>query len=296
MADGGYAAARESVEISWAAPIEGAPKGVGTFWAYFPTTSGTTLSGIVNAPWKLADDRESLLPGAFNDELLTGVLPSLVGDALASIHRPWRPTAVLDVLPARGKEARNHADDVLNEPVMKAVSEGQCVPTLGGTLRHPTRVRLHPEGLTPEELELWASACPDPEAWTSHAVVSSEHRAKVLRLLRFHSREAVSLKQWVEHLVKEPGVEGSAAAVRLVASLMGRLPEARDELAKARVSSSRTGPSTPAVEVRSSCPDPPHSPDGSSSTRSSPRTPRSSWPSIAWESRSSTTPVSCVAS
>jgi superfamily II DNA or RNA helicase len=235
MEDGGYAAARESVEISWAAPIEGAPKGVGTFWAYFPTTSGTTLSGIINAPWKLADDRESLLPGAFNDELLTSVLPSLVGDALASIHRPSRPTAVLDVLPARGKEHRNHADDVLNEPVMKAVSEGQCVPTLGGTLRHPTRVRLHPEGLTPEELELWASACPDPEAWTSHAVVSSEHRAKVLRLLRFHNREAVSLKQWVEHLVKEPRIEGSAAAVRLVASMTGRLPEARDELAKARV-------------------------------------------------------------
>jgi superfamily II DNA or RNA helicase len=235
MEDGGYAAARESVEISWAAPIEGAPKGVGTFWAYFPTASETTLSGIVNAPWKLADDRESLLPGAFNDELLTGVLPNLVGDALASVHRPGRPTAVLDVLPARGKEARNHADDVLNEPVMRAVSERQCIPTLGDTLRHPTRVRLHPEGLTPQELELWASACPDPEAWASHAVVSNEHRAKVLRLLRFHNREAVSLKQWVEHLVKEPSVEGSAAAVRLVASLLGHLPEARDELGRARV-------------------------------------------------------------
>ena len=93
LADGGYSAARESVEVAWAAPLEGAPKGVGTFWAYFPTSSGTTLSGIVNAPWKLADDRESLLPGPFNDEILTTVLPKLVGEALSSLHRPDRPTA-----------------------------------------------------------------------------------------------------------------------------------------------------------------------------------------------------------
>lgn len=237
LADGGYAAARESVEVSWAAPVEGAPKGVGTFWAYFPTTSGTTLSGIVNAPWKLADDRESLLAGAFNDELLTRVLPPLVGEALASIHRPDRPTVVLDVLPARGKEARNHADDVLNEPVMRAVSDRQCIPTLGGGLRHPTRVRIHPEGLEAEELELWAEACPDPDGWASHAITSNEHRSKALRLLRFHNRDVVSLKEWVEWLVREPTVEASGVAVRLVSMLLGRMrdPEAAAALTKARV-------------------------------------------------------------
>ena len=236
--DGGYSAARESVEISWAAPLEGAPKGIGRFWAYFPTASLTTLSGIVNAPWKLADDRESLLAGEFNEELLSEVLPKLVGDALASIHRPDKPTAVLDVMPARGKEWRNWADNLLNEPVMRAISERQCIPTLAGGLRHPTRVKLHPEGLTQDELELWASVCPDPDAWVSHAVLSNEHRSKVERLLGYHRRDAVTLRQWVEHLVKDPTEEGSAAAVRLVASLIGRLRDRTDlvaELKKARV-------------------------------------------------------------
>lgn len=237
LKDGGYAAAREAVQVTWAAPVEGAPKGVGTFWAYFPTTSGTTLSGIVNAPWKLADDRESLLEGDFNDELLTRVLPRLVGGALASIHRPDRPAAVLDVLPARGKERRNHADDVLNEPVMKAVSDKQCIPTLAGALRHPTRVRLHPDGLEPEELALWADACPDPEGWASHAITSTEHRSKALRLMRFHNREAASLRDWLEHLVKDSSVDGSAAAVRIVASLLSRLHDREqvEELRRARV-------------------------------------------------------------
>lgn len=236
--DGGYSAARENVEISWAAPLEGAPKGIGRFWAYFPTASLTTLSGIVNAPWKLADDRESLLAGEFNEELLTEVLPKLVGDALASIHRADKPTAVLDVMPARGKEWRNWADNLLNEPVMRAISERQSIPTLAGGLRHPTRVKLHPEGLTQDELGLWASACPDPDSWVSHAVLSNEHRSKVERLLAYHRRDAVTLRQWVEHLVKEPTEEGSAAAVRLVASLIGRLRDRTDlvaELKKARV-------------------------------------------------------------
>ena len=69
---------------------------------------------------------------------------------------------------------------------MRAVSERQCIPTLGGGLRHPTRVRLHPEGLTPDELAIWASACPDPDNWTSHAVMSNEHRSKVTRLMGYH--------------------------------------------------------------------------------------------------------------
>ncbi|GAA3694552.1 hypothetical protein GCM10022399_08910 [Terrabacter ginsenosidimutans] len=238
LADGGYSAARESVEISWAAPLEGAPKGVGRFWAYFPTISMTTLSGIVNAPWKLADDRESLLSGDFNEELLTEVLPKLVGEALSAIHRPAKPTGVLDVLPARGKEARSTGDDLLNEPVMRAVSDRQCLPAMDGGLRHPSRVRLHPEGLTQEELNLWASVCPDPEWWVSHAVVSAEHRSKVLRLLAYHQRDAVTLKQWVEHLLKEPTPQASAVAVRLVASLVARQhgdPTQVDELKRARV-------------------------------------------------------------
>ena len=40
----------------------------------------------------------------------------------------------------------------------------------------------------------------------------------------YHNRDAVTLRQWVEHLVKEPTVEGSAAAVKLVAALITRMP------------------------------------------------------------------------
>ena len=235
LLDGGYQAARESVEISWAAPLQGAPRGVGTFWAYFPTAELTTLSGIVNGAWKLADDRESLLPGPFNDEILTEVLPRLVVSALPRLCRPDRPAVVIDVLPARGREARGHADDVINQPIMTAVSETQCVPNMLGDLRHPRRINLHPEVVDADELTLWGTVCPDPENWAHPSLGNQERRAKVVRLLGFHQRSAKTLKEWAEHLVKESSVEGSAVAVRLLAALIRRKPELASELTSARV-------------------------------------------------------------
>ena len=235
LADGGYQAARESVDMTWAAPVEGARVGVGAFWAYFPTSSFTTLSGIVNAPWKLADDRESLLAGPFNDEMLTEVLPSLISQALPRIHRRERPAAVIDVLPARGKEPRSPADGVINRPVYEAVSKAACIPSLADTLRHPTKVRLHPDGLDPDELELWRSVCRDPEWWVHHSIASNERRSKVLRLMGLYQRTEVTVKEWLEHLVRDGSVEGSAVAVRLVARLSSRRPEWRQTLATARV-------------------------------------------------------------
>lgn len=235
LQDGGYHAARTTLEISWAAPLEGAPMGVGAFWAFFPTTSYTTLSGIVNAPWKLAEDRESLLRGPFNNELLTRVLPPLVADSLKELYRPERPGAIVDALPARGKESRSVADDAINEPVMRAVAEVGCIPTMGDTLGSAKRVLLHPEGLQTAELELWATACPEPKKWVHHALSTTERRSKVTRLLRYHNRAAVSHRQWLEGLVEKPTVEGSGVAVRLLDALIRRLPHERDELLKARV-------------------------------------------------------------
>lgn len=77
LEDAGELAHRESITVWWAAPLQSRSQ-LGRFWAFFPTEDRTTLSGIVNAPWKTGDDRRNLLPGAFNEEILTEVLPSLI--------------------------------------------------------------------------------------------------------------------------------------------------------------------------------------------------------------------------
>ena len=83
--DAGELADREDVPIAWAVPTSGQLR-EGAFWAFFPTESRTTLSGILNAPWKTNEDRQNLLPGAFNVELLDAAanmiaeaIPSFVG-------------------------------------------------------------------------------------------------------------------------------------------------------------------------------------------------------------------------
>lgn len=236
LLDGGYQAARNSVDISWAAPVEGFTQKIGAFWAYFPTGELATLSGIVNAPWKLADDRESLLAGTFNDELLIEVLPSLISSALPKICGSERPGTVIDVLPARGKESRGHADKVINDPIMRKVAKNPCIPNLKAELRHPTRVKFYPSDLEAEDLEMWISVCPDPENWAHESLYdNAERRAKVDRLMGLHNRARVSMREWLEHLAKHPSVERSAVAVQLVARLLERMPGLRDELRSAKV-------------------------------------------------------------
>lgn len=238
--DGGYQASRESVDMQWAVPLEGAIRGVGSFWAYFPTDDLTTLSGIVNAPWKLADDRASLLGGAFNDELLTTVLPSLVVEALPLLSPIDKPGVVIDVLPARGKESRSPADDLINDPIMRTVADAASIPTMAGTLARPARVSLQPDGLDADDLALWAQACPDPQNWVHVDVAAQrERRPKVARLMAYKDRTAEDLRDWIEHLVKTSPedrlVEASGVAVRLVAQLAAKYPQRRSELLSARV-------------------------------------------------------------
>ena len=58
----------EEVPISWAAPIDRL-NDPGRFWAFFPTTTTSLLSGILNAPWKTNEDRQNLLPGVYNGRI-----------------------------------------------------------------------------------------------------------------------------------------------------------------------------------------------------------------------------------
>ena len=107
-ADAGDIAGREVVPVIWAVKREGA-RGRGLFWAFFPTEVRTTLSGIINAPWKTNEDRQNLLRGGFNEELM-GVVAGLVVDNLEGLQSPDDPGRLFDILPARGREAPSWAD------------------------------------------------------------------------------------------------------------------------------------------------------------------------------------------
>ena len=59
--DAGAMAERERIPLVWAVPTRRGRRG--EFWAFFPTLDQTTLSGVVNAPWKLNEDRTRIIEG-----------------------------------------------------------------------------------------------------------------------------------------------------------------------------------------------------------------------------------------
>ena len=222
LKDAGELAHRERITVAWAVPLSGA-NALGQLWAFFPTQDRTTLSGIVNAPWKLSDDRRNLLPGAFNEEILTEVLPAIIAAEWPKLHNAQDPAWALDLLPARGREERSWADDQMNRPIIDKIRGIPSLPDVEGTLRAPKTLHIHPRGLAAPELDTWLSLRPAPNGWVHHSIDSNnERRAKAERLLDSGDEAALATPaEWAEALVEEPSSAASAIAIEVV-RLLGR--------------------------------------------------------------------------
>lgn len=226
--EAGHVAARKAVDVQYAVQFPPS-KGDGTFWAYFPTEYRTTLSGIVNAPWKLSDDRRHLLDSVFNRELLH-VLPEVVGEALARFGGTQDPVTILDALPSRGgelgaKEARNWADEEINRPIFEHMRSRPCLLSASGKMRRPQDLKWLGDLGVDNWLNQWAITPGAPLAeWVHPSAYSvEERRLKVSRLMGMGARideSATGLGKWLEALVHPGQVAGSAHAIKLAAQLI----------------------------------------------------------------------------
>lgn len=237
LADAGELARREVVHVTWAVPRTGGRRQDGQFWAYFPTEDRSTLAGIVNAPWKLSEDRRRLLDGAFNKELLTEVLPSMVSSVWHRIHDSRHPQRILDVLPGRGKEMRSWADQVLNEPVFQALRRTPSLPDTSGRLKPPRDLLMHPSDIPDEAMRLWSAHADGVEGWLHpRCAASAEHRSKSERLMGPPPPVPPTIERWVE-AIRGNGftVEGSARALVLVGALVRSGMKANGDARNARV-------------------------------------------------------------
>ncbi|MGY1792806.1 DEAD/DEAH box helicase [Geodermatophilus sp. SYSU D00525] len=231
--DAGEQARRDEIPVVWAVP-EKARGRLGAFWAFFPTASKTTLSGIVNAPWKTNEDRHDLLAGQFNDEILTQVLPGMVAEGLPLLVDPADPASFLDVLPARGREQRSWADDRINDAVFRAVARVDCLPDGDGRLGSADRLKLHPKDLDPEWLEAWAECPTRPRDWVHHTVdKNNERRLKAERLVAQVGRRPRELAEWLEALSAGRHLVGAASAVLLAARIVADRPDLESEIRRA---------------------------------------------------------------
>jgi superfamily II DNA or RNA helicase len=249
--DAGARAERNRLPVDWAVPMSGSSS-IGKFWAFFPTTFETTLSGILNAPWKTNPDRENLLVGDFN-EFLIDVAAGLVVENLQRVSSVEDPGKHLDRMPARGREARGWADRRITERVYELAAQRESLPDQRGQLEFPIQLRLHPERVNTEALDLWCSYDFRPHRWVHRSVETRERRPRVERLLEASRNgddgqipAVATYREWLEALADRASVEASAAALAVAETLKTYVsPMDFDDIRTARIVRATTGQLVP---------------------------------------------------
>ena len=204
-----------AVKIKWAAPLGGGVHHQ-QFWAFFPTQTSSLVAGILNAPWKTNEDRQNLLPGVYNDELL-GAAAQLVADALPKLSSPDAPARHLDALPRRPEFGDNHHASELRTQLFQRLTHAAVFPDQRGALRRLNDLRVPPRELTPgqrverEILARWRAYAHHPTAWLHSDALTNERLAAIGRIY-VEGRTArgdpprASVADWLESLV-ESGIE-----------------------------------------------------------------------------------------
>jgi superfamily II DNA or RNA helicase len=215
--------ARDELPVVWAVPIEGRLS-VGRFWAFFPLRDETTLTGIANAPWQINDDRTGLLEASRLNKELLEELSELVLRSLSALGREDDPGWLLDVVPARGREARCWGDDYLTEQFYARAINRPVIPNQRGTLMPAADLKLPPGEASGDALELWAAASRRPDDWChTTSVNTTTRRSRVERLFHNVNRREESVSTWLEVLLsaENPRVDDASHAVLTAAAFIG---------------------------------------------------------------------------
>ena len=247
-ADGRPGDERDEVPISWAVPIERLAE-PGRFWAFFPTHTTSLLAGILNAPWKTNEDRQYLLPGPYNDELIE-TAAELVAEALPRLATRDDPARHLDALPRRHESGDWEQADLLRRRLFAILHDSAILPDQEGHLRGRGDLSYPPRELTSigqtdlAPFERWQRYLHRPSRWLHHTAITRNRMAAIDRLFhpegsppkwQLSSAPRATIAQWLESLVSDRGpdelVEASKAAVD-VAALIPNEIRTRAELGR----------------------------------------------------------------
>ena len=236
------------IPIWWAVPLDRLNE-PGYFWHFFPTKTASLLAGILNAPWKTNEDRQNLLPGPYNDELIDAAA-NLVATHLPELAAEHDPALHLDALPRRSEAGDTEQSKRLRVEIDKALRAQPVVPDQVGHLCQVQDLSYAPNALTAHRLdevplERWASVDRRPTAWLYHNALTRDRMAKIDRLFAMSPRRSngpfaflvaraprseaprASIAKWLEALVNGTSGEGAVAASQAALQVAASIPEAK---------------------------------------------------------------------
>ena len=225
----------DEVPISWAVPLDRLDR-PGHFWAFFPTDTASLVAGILNAPWKTNEDRQNLLPGPYNEELIDEAA-RMVAEALPELATKDDPARHLDALPRRREAGDSKQADLLRERLFSNLRDAAVVPDQDGTARLIKDISYPPRELTnagdTKALECWEAYSGRPRDWLHHLAMRRNRMAAINRLSppRWDGDEnqtvhQESIETWLEALAK--GKQGEDARLASKAAIRTAVVSAFD--------------------------------------------------------------------
>ena len=236
---------RHEVPLSWAAPVDRLNRD-GKFWAFFPTDTTSLVPGVLNAPWKTNEGRQSLLPGPYNDYLISS-FAALMAEKLPLIRTAEDPARHLDVLPPGSRAGDSSQARLLRKRLFAVLHGRSIVPDQSGQLRRVKDISYPPAELTPDRgivmamdrrvamapFERWEAYPGRPDDWLHHKALTRNRLATIGRLFQAPDQSAwrvppvprASLATWLEALLTgatpAEEVAASVAAVQTAALIPG---------------------------------------------------------------------------
>ena len=248
------------VPIVWAAPLDHHMQG--EFWAFFPTLTTSLLDGILNAPWKTNEDRQNLLKGVFNDELI-GAAAELVAVSIADLSSAEDPGSHLDVLPRRPAPGDNEHCNLLRDRLYGVLAGRDIVPDQCGALCQLHQLHYQPTALAVgrtfarDALAAWADFEHRPTNWLHHSALRWDRLARCEWLHAFAIEQPIkpaawnpeddertmpqgAVDTWLEALVQAAQghaqeVEASKAAIQAAAKVEGFRSDRNQDALNAKV-------------------------------------------------------------
>ncbi|MDE0615349.1 MAG: DEAD/DEAH box helicase [bacterium] len=235
--DLGHGDSREEVPIWWAAPVDQLAR-PGHFWAFFPTSTPSLVPGILNAPWKTNQDRQNLLSGVYNEELIEAA-SHLIAEALTQLSTEEDPARHLDALPRRHEASDPEQADLLRAHLFDSLRGRPIVPDQDGKLRGTREISYPPQQLTKDRsidlapFDRWAALPTRPRGWLHHKSLSRTRLAAVDRLFqrpdetswRVSSAPRASIAHWLEALVQQSSPDSMIAASATAIQVTSLIPQ-----------------------------------------------------------------------
>ena len=226
----------DNVPIQWAAPLDRLDR-PGYFWAFFPTDTASLVAGILNAPWKTNEDRQNLLRGPYNEELIEAAA-AMIAEVLPELATNEDPAGHLDALPRRHETGDSHQAELLRKCLFAHLHDREIVPDQDGNLRARQHILYPPDKLTRDgqgavaAFEHWTAYPGRPPNWLHHKALTRNRLAIVDRL--FHPEgepprgpssgaPRAMIAEWLKALVEgkeaDEAVRASIAAVQTAAAI-----------------------------------------------------------------------------